>query len=80
MLVPMLVTKSMINNHIDYLHKFGSIRIKDYAEFLLNKFDLSVIEKAYVRQLPEYYKTDCPRMTVFIDIMIELNLWYSLYL
>lgn len=76
----MLVTKSMINNHIDYLRKFESIRIKDYTEFLLNNFNFSVIEKAYIRQLSEYYKTDCPRMTVFIDIMIELNLWYSLYL
>ena len=70
----------MINNYISYLRKFGLIRIQDYSNFLLKNYKLGPIEKAYIKQLPEYYKQDCPRMEVFINIMTENNLWYTMYL
>ena len=70
----------MINNHVEYLRKFGSIRIQNYSDFLLKTCDFNTTQKAYIRQLPEYYKEDCIRMEGFIKMMSELNLWYTLYL
>lgn len=70
----------MIRGYINYLQKFGTERIKHYSDFLLKYFNLSPIEKEYIRQLPEYYLEDCSRRQAFIDIMTELNLWYTLYL
>lgn len=70
----------MINNHVEYLRKFGTERIKDFSNFLLKKYNIGFIEKEYVRQLPEYYQDDCNRMKEFIKIMTELNLWSTLYL
>lgn len=70
----------MIREYINYLRKFGTERIKDYADFLLKKGGLGFIEKEYIRQLPEYYQEDCGRMKEFIKIMTEANLWYTLYL
>ena len=70
----------MINNYVEYLRKFGSVRIQNYSIFLLEKFDFNLIEKAYIRQLPEYYKENCIRMEEFVKIMTESNLWYTLYL
>lgn len=70
----------MINNYVIYLRKFGTERIKNYADLLLRKGGLGFIEKEYVRQLPEYYQEDCGRMKEFINIMTESNLWSTLYL
>ena len=70
----------MINNYVEYLRKFGSVRIQNYSIFLLEKFDFNLTEKAYIRQLPEYYKENCIRMEEFVKIMTESNLWYTLYL
>lgn len=70
----------MLKIYLEYLSKFGSVRIQKYTDFLLKCFNLSPIEKEYIRQLPEYYLESCSRREVFIDIMTELNLWYTLYL
>lgn len=76
----MQATKSMINNYVSYLCKFGTVRIQKYRDSLLKRFEFGPIEKAYIKQLPEYYKQNCPRMEVFIKIMTENNLWYTMYL
>lgn len=70
----------MINSHVRYLRRLGTERIKDYINLLLSRYNFGIIEKAYIRQLPEYYNQDCPRMEKFVDIMTELNFWYTLYL
>lgn len=70
----------MLKQYLEYLSKFGSIRIQRYTHFLLNNFKLGVIEKGYISVLPEYYKEDCYKRQKFIEIMTELNLWYTLYL
>ena len=70
----------MLKQHLEYLSKFGSVRIQKYTDFLLKTFKLGTIEKAYIKQLPEYYRDECPRKEKFIEIMSELNLWYTLYL
>ena len=75
-----IVSLIMLEQHLEYLSKFGSIRIQKYSEFLLKHSALGTIERAYIKQLPEYYNEDCIRKQKFIEIMTELNLWYTLYL
>ena len=70
----------MINNYVSYLRKFGTVRIQKYRDALLKRSEFGPIEKAYIKQLPEYYKEDCGRMDMFIEIMTETNLWYTFYL
>lgn len=70
----------MLKQHLEYLSKFGSDRIQEYTDFLLRIFNFAPIEKAYIKQLPEYYRYECPRKEKFIEIMTKLNLWYTLYL
>lgn len=71
----------MIKNHLLYLSKFGSQRIKKYVRFLLDKFEFTDIEKENISVLSEYYKLqDDPRMDQLIKTLTTHNLWYTLYL
>lgn len=76
----MLVTKSMINNHIKYLSKFGTERIKDYTKFLLSFPDLTEYDKEFIALLPRNNVIGNATFEIICDIITKHNLWYTIYL
>ena len=70
----------MIQEHINYLRKFGTERIKLYVKYLLETFKFSSGQEEFIKEFPNYYKTDCPELLIFTKIFTLKNLWYTLYL
>lgn len=71
----------MLKQHFEYLNKFGSVRIFQYAINLVDHFNFNNLDVDVILDLPYYYKDpDDERMTEFIRIMNLNNLWYTLYL
>ena len=71
----------MLKQHLEYLSKFGSVRIVQYANNLIDRFNFNNLDTDVILDLPYYYKnSDDERMTEFIRIMNLNNLWYTLYL
>ena len=70
----------MLKKHLEYLSKFGSVRIQRYTDFLLKNPAFKEADKKLISLLPEYYNEHCVLRSMFSDIMTVLNLWYTLYL
>ena len=70
----------MLKQHLEYLSKFGSVRIVRYANNLIDRFNFNNLDIDIILDLPYYYKDADERMTEFIRIMNLNNLWYTLYL
>ena len=71
----------MLKQYLEYLSKFGSIRIVQYVNNLIDRFNFNNLDMDVILDLPYYYKDlDDERMTEFIRIMNLNNLWYTLYL
>lgn len=71
----------MLKQYLEYLSKFGSIRIVRYANNLIDRFNFNNLDIDVILDLPYYYKdSNDERMTEFIRIMNLNNLWYTLYL
>lgn len=70
----------MIQEHANYLRKFGSERIKSYVKYLLENFKFSSGQEEFIKELPKYYKTNSPELLIFTKIFSLKKLWYTLYL
>ena len=71
----------MLKQHLKHLSKFGSVRIVQYANNLIDRFNFNNLDTDVILDLPYYYKDlDDERMAEFIRIMNLNNLWYTLYL
>lgn len=71
----------MLKQYLEYLSKFGSVRIVRYANNLIDRFNFNNLDIDVILDLPYYYKdSNDERMTEFIRIMNLNNLWYTLYL
>ena len=76
----------MLKQHLEYLSKFGSVRIQKYVNLLVEKLKFKNAEfltfnHLIILELPQYYKNNNDkRMAEFIKIMNLNNLWYTLYL
>lgn len=70
----------MLKQYLEYLSKFGSVRIQRYTNFLLKNAAFKEADMKLISLLPEYYNKHCVQRSMFSDIMTALNLWYTLYL
>lgn len=71
----------MLKQYLEYLTKFGSVRIIQYVNNLINCFNFNNLDLDIILDLPCYYKdVNDEHMTEFIRIMNFNNLWYTLYL
>ncbi len=71
----------MLKQYLEYLSKFGSVRIVQYANNLIDRFNFNNLDIDIILDLLYYYKDfDDERMHEFIRIMNLNNLWYTLYL
>ena len=71
----------MLKQYLEYLTKFGSVRIIQYVNNLINCFNFNNLDLDIILDLPYYYKdVNNEHMTEFVRIMNFNNLWYTLYL
>lgn len=71
----------MLKQYLEYLNKFGSVRIGQYVNNLIDCFNFNNLDLDIILDLPYYYKDiNNEHMTEFVRIMNFNNLWYTLYL
>lgn len=76
----------MIKSYLSYLAKFGSERIIDYTNLLIDLFNDTQIDRSQrdidvTYSLSDYYRNlEDERMIDFVKMMNKNCLWYTLYL